>query len=163
MSFKFFLIPVQASQPVEDEMNAFVRSHKVLAVNRQLVDAGSSSFWTFCVEYVDGQLPASVEPGRAASRGEVDYRKVLSEADFAVYATLRELRKELAQADGVPPYQVFNNRQLAEMVQKKMRTKSDLRSLPTVGEARIEKYGDRFLTDLIKIWDGQHETDSKPV
>ena len=47
---------------------------------------------------------------------------MLSESDFAVFATLGELRRELAQADGVAPYLVFNNRQLAEMVQKKIRT-----------------------------------------
>ena len=163
MSFKVFLIPVQASQVAEDEMNAFLRSHRVLSVDRQLVDAGTSSFWTFCVDYVDGQLPSRGESSVASGRSDVDYRKELSESDFAVYAQLRELRKELAQADGVPPYQVFNNRQLAEMVQKKMRTEVDLRSLPGVGTARLEKYGDRFLTNLIKIWDGRHETDSKPV
>lgn len=144
-------------------MNAFLRSHRVVSIDRHLVDVGSSSFWTFCVEYIDGQLPSRGDAAVSSGRSDVDYRKVLSESDFAVYAQLRELRKELAQADGVPPYQVFNNRQLAEMVRKKMRTEADLRSLPGVGTARLEKYGDRFVTNLIKIWDGLHETDSKPV
>jgi hypothetical protein len=30
MAFKFFTIPIQGSEQAEDELNAFLRSHKVL-------------------------------------------------------------------------------------------------------------------------------------
>lgn len=110
MPFKFFLIPVQASQAAEDEMNTFIRGHTVLHVERRLVEQGSSSFWSCCVEFLDA--PARSGGSHAGKRPQVDYREVLADADFAVYAQLRELRKELAQAEQVPAYQVFNNQQL---------------------------------------------------
>jgi superfamily II DNA helicase RecQ len=163
MIFKFFIIPMQESRLAEDELNAFLRSHRILSIDRHVVDGGGAAFWAFCVQYVDGPELASGNSAKASGRGDIDYRKLLSEEDFAVYAELRDLRKQLAQVDGVPPYQVFNNRQLAEMVRKKMRTEVDLRSLPGVGDARLEKYGARFLATLLKIWDGPHEAEGKSV
>jgi hypothetical protein len=41
MPFKFFVIPVQASQAAEDEMNTFIRGHTVLHVD-QLTQLQSS-------------------------------------------------------------------------------------------------------------------------
>ena len=81
-------------------------------------------------------------------RGKIDYREVLSEADFAVFAKLRALRKTLADAEGVPAYALFSNEQLAEMAQRRVRTASALREIAGVGEARLEKYGADFLSIL---------------
>ena len=49
MAFKFFTIPIQSSEAAEDELNVFVRSHKVLSVDRRWVDLGAESFWAICV------------------------------------------------------------------------------------------------------------------
>jgi hypothetical protein len=68
-----------------------------------------------------GAEPAIAQPaaGAAARAGRVDYREVLSPPEFAVYDRLRTLRKELAQAEGLPPYAVFSNEQLAAFVQRR--------------------------------------------
>ncbi len=58
------------------------------------------------------------------------------------------MRKELAQAEAVPVYTIFTNEQLAQIVQKKARTKADLEQIAGVGDARIEKYGQRLLQFL---------------
>jgi superfamily II DNA helicase RecQ len=78
----------------------------------------------------------------------VDFKEVLSEAEFAVFARLRALRKQLAEAEGVPAYALFTNEQLAEMVQQRVSTATGLRQIAGVGEARVEKYGPAFL-DLL--------------
>jgi superfamily II DNA helicase RecQ len=65
-----------------------------------------------------------------------------------VFARLRALRKERADADGVPAYAVFTNDQLAEMVQHRAVTAAALREIAGVGEARAEKYGAAFLAVL---------------
>ena len=54
-----------------------------------------------------------------ARRGKVDFKEVLSDPEFAVFARLRALRKERADAEGVPAYALFTNEQLAEMVQRR--------------------------------------------
>ena len=58
-----------------------------------------------------------------------------------MFARLREIRKEIAQADAVPVYTVFTNEQLAQMVQARATTKAALEKIAGVGDARIEKYG----------------------
>ena len=98
MAFKFFTVPIQSSAAVEAELNRFLSNHKVLSVDRRWVDQGATSFWSFCVDYLDA--PAGGSTGRASrERNKVDYREVLSPEDFAVFAKLRDFRKEIAQPD----------------------------------------------------------------
>jgi hypothetical protein len=85
----------------------------------------------------------------------VDYRERLSPEDFTVFARLRDLRKRMAQAEAVPVYAGFTNDQLARMVQARATSKAALESIAGVGDARIEKYGPRFL-DFLKISWGGH-------
>ena len=154
MAFKFFVVPIRNSEVAESELNGFLRKHTVLSLDRRWVDQGSNSFWSFCIDYLDptGRDGKGGGAGRQASR--VDYREVLPERDFALFTRLRDLRKEIAQAEGVPVYTVFNNDQLAQIVQKRARSKADLEAIVGVGEARIEKYGARFL-EFLK----QHRSD----
>ncbi len=76
MPFRVFTIPVSHGSAAEAELNAFLRTHKVLQVDRRLIDEGASSFWTFCVDYADptpsGSGVASDRTG--STRPRVDYR-----------------------------------------------------------------------------------------
>ena len=54
MQLKLFVLPIKNLGVAEAEMNAFLRGHRVLAVKKEFVADGENSFWTFCVEYLDG-------------------------------------------------------------------------------------------------------------
>ena len=45
MQLKVFILPVKNLDAGEAEMNAFLRSHRVLTVKKELVSDGESSFW----------------------------------------------------------------------------------------------------------------------
>ena len=45
MQLKLFILPVKNLSAAEAEMNAFSRSHRVLAVKKELVADGENSFW----------------------------------------------------------------------------------------------------------------------
>lgn len=45
MQLKLFILPVKNMDAAEAEMNAFLRSHRVLAVKKELVADGENSFW----------------------------------------------------------------------------------------------------------------------
>lgn len=49
MQLKLFVLPVKNLGDAEAEMNAFLRSRRVLAVKKEFVPDGENSFWTFCV------------------------------------------------------------------------------------------------------------------
>ena len=153
MSFHFFIVPITYPEAAQAELNAFLARERVLNVQRQFVAEGVNSFWAFCVELGagPGPLPQGLKahPARTAGREKaaaaIDYKQVLSEADFTVFAGLRELRKQLAQQEGVPVYAVFTNEQLAEVAQRRCSTKAALGEIDGIGAARIEKYGQALL------------------
>lgn len=144
MRLRFFTIPLLGGEAVIEELNRFLASHRILAVDRHLARDGGTSLWAICVSYE----PAGGESTAPPKRGKVDYKEVLSEADFAVYAELRTLRKDLAERDGVPPYALFTNEQLAELVTRRVGSLAELREIPGIGAARIDKYGQPFLDAL---------------
>lgn len=112
MQLKVFAVPAQGGEELVEEMNKFLRAHRVLSIEKRLVEQGGA-YWSFCVEYLERGGEGG-GPGTAdrAKRG-VDYKEILSTEDFAVFAKLRDLRKEMAEKEGVPPYAVFTNEQLA--------------------------------------------------
>ncbi|MFI5387938.1 MAG: HRDC domain-containing protein, partial [Fimbriimonadales bacterium] len=69
-------------------------------------------------------------------RNRTNYREVLDAEDFAVFAKLREIRKAIAQAEGVPVYTIFTNEQLAQIVQARASTESALEQVVGVGDGR---------------------------
>lgn len=144
MRCDFFTIPAQDAATATEELNRLLSNARILSVDRQFVADGANSFWSVCVlSQTGGQRPVS--QGRRAA---VDYREVLSPEDFKVYARLRDLRKTLAQRDGVPPYSVFTNEQLAEIVRGQVASLSALKAINGVGDARVEKYGQDMLAAL---------------
>jgi superfamily II DNA helicase RecQ len=147
MQLKLFVLPVKNLAAAEAEMNAFLRGHRVLAVKKEFVSDGENSFWTFCVEYLDG-APAGASPV-GSKQPKVDYREVLKPEEFEVFSRLREWRKSQAEKEGVPVYVVLSNEQLAQMVQRRVTTKAGLKEIEGVGDARIEKYGDALLERLV--------------
>ncbi len=164
MAYRVFTIPIHDATGATAEMNAFLRSHRVLSVERRWVEQGSNSFWCFCVDYLEGPGGQGFGNGRAKpAQSKIDYKDVLKPEDFAVFARLRELRKEIAQAEAVPVYTIFNNEQLAQMVQTRATTKAALEKIAGVGDARLEKYGQRMLGVLSAAWKDNHEAGGKPV
>lgn len=147
MRLHFALIPIHGGEMAQNELNHFLAARRVAAVDRQFVSDGARSAWAICVTYVDGGVTT---PGTTDSSGKkgVDYRDVLPPAEFQVYSKLRDLRKQVAQRDGVPPYAVFTNEQLAEMVRRNVRTAAELAKIDGVGPARVEKYATAFLEVL---------------
>jgi superfamily II DNA helicase RecQ len=147
MQLKLFVLPIKNLGAAEAEMNAFLRGHRVLAVKKEFVADGENSFWSFCVEYLDGTPSASAAPGGKLPK--VDYKELLKPEEFEVFSRLREWRKGMAEKEGVPVYVVLSNEQLAQMVRIRVTTKVGLKEIEGVGDARIEKYGDALLERLV--------------
>jgi ATP-dependent DNA helicase RecQ len=71
-----------------------------------------------------------------------------SPADNALFERLRALRRELADADGVPAYVVLPDRTLWELVASKPTSTDGLLAVNGIGPAKAEKYGTQFLALL---------------
>lgn len=150
MRLQFFRISLLSSREDAVELNQFLASHRVLSIDRQFVADAGSSFWTVCVTWMEGDGAKSGSNTSPKDRGTIDYREVLPENEFRMFATLRTLRKEIAEKEDVPAYALFSNHQLAEMVRRRVTSSSQLSEIAGIGPARIEKYGERFLCELKK-------------
>jgi ATP-dependent DNA helicase RecQ len=62
-----------------------------------------------------------------------------------LWDALRALRKELAEDQGVPPYLIFHDVVLMDMVQHSPQNLAELGRLSGVGEKKLERYGKAFL------------------
>jgi superfamily II DNA helicase RecQ len=147
MQLQFFSVPVRGDRGAQEELNAFLRSHRVLTVHREFVAQGDNSFWALSVEYMEGAVPSGpgADDGRGAKPPKVDYKEVLGPADFALFAKLRDWRKATAEGEGVPVYAVLTNEQLAGIAVKRPDTAARLREIEGVGEAKAGKYGSGVL------------------
>ena len=65
--------------------------------------------------------------------------------DVGLWEALREKRRQLAEAQGVPPYVIFHDKTLQAMAANLPQDLVDFSRLPGVGELKLEKYGPDFL------------------
>ena len=65
--------------------------------------------------------------------------------DQTLWEALRALRLGLAREAEVPPYVIFHDSTLREMMLHRPRTLGELGRLPGVGEAKLKRYGQLFL------------------
>ncbi|RWZ58878.1 DNA helicase RecQ [Halobacillus fulvus] len=77
------------------------------------------------------------------------------------FASLRELRKEIAQEAGLPPYVIFSDSTLKDFTIYLPGTKSEMMAIKGVGQQKWEKYGEQFL-ERIRPWSEVAGT-SKPA
>ena len=97
-----------------EELNHFLRSHKIIDMKRELTTSNDNSCWTFCITYMpDNGL--TQQRSNDGKREKIDYKEVLEPASFERFAQMRRLRKDIAEREAVPAYAVFTDAELAEM------------------------------------------------
>jgi ATP-dependent DNA helicase RecQ len=92
------------------------------------------------------------EAERARKEGK---KKQELEYNHALFALLRQKRKELADEVGVPPYVIFSDRTLTEMAAYYPQSTENLLKISGVGQVKLRQYGDAFL-ELIKSYCEKH-------
>ncbi|UCG73830.1 MAG: HRDC domain-containing protein, partial [Chromatiales bacterium] len=65
--------------------------------------------------------------------------------DMHLWEALRVCRQDLAKQHDVPPYVIFHDSTLRQMVHEKPADEAALLSISGVGQAKLERYGDEFL------------------
>ena len=75
---------------------------------------------------------------------------MLDDDERLLFERLRAVRRELADAAGVPAYIVFGDKVLLEMVARRPSSPRELLQVPGVGEAKLERYGAAFLDVLLR-------------
>jgi len=65
-----------------------------------------------------------------------------------LWQALKAKRSELAREQGVPPYVIFHDSTLLEMLDRKPQTLTEMGQISGLGQSKLSKYGDDFLRVL---------------
>ena len=71
-----------------------------------------------------------------------------------LWLALKAKRTELAREQGVPPYVIFHDSTLLEILNRKPQTLDQMAQISGVGQAKLAKYGDAFLLVVEDVANG---------
>jgi len=109
------------------------------------------------LEILRGQLTVRLRKDPVVSRERKKLRAVVTPTantwtdpnDERLWEALRALRAELARTEGVPPFVIFHDTTLREMLARRPSSMSEFNAVPGIGASKLQRYGRLFL-DLIK-------------
>ncbi|QMV43547.1 DNA helicase RecQ [Cohnella cholangitidis] len=94
--------------------------------------------------------PEAPSVSRAGSRyGSTRGGSSVQVANAELFNALRQLRKRIADSEGLPPFVIFHDATLREMCEAMPAGEREMRAVKGVGAAKYEKYGHAFL-ELIR-------------
>lgn len=144
IQINIFTLPLAPSLQQTEDLNHFLRSHKIIDIRKEMAIVDGNSVWTFCVSYM--QESTSISP--IAKNAKTDYKELLDEATFDVFSRLRKIRKSIADEEAVPAYAIFTDAELAELAKLKTLSLEAMQSIPGIGKKKIEKYANRLIKDM---------------
>lgn len=98
-------------------------------------------------------LRKTIKPSRHKSE-RISKRSSVSAKDELLWNALRDCRVRIAKEQKVPPYVIFHDATLMQMVSEKPNDREQLSRLSGVGERKLYAYGNQFL-DVIR----EHQTE----
>lgn len=98
----------------------------------------------------DSERNSEIDKRKAsnAERGIRAKEAYVAVSDDPLWYILKDKRTELAKEQGVPPYVIFHDSTLLEMVNRRPASLSEMSRITGVGQAKLDRYGDAFLEVL---------------
>ena len=93
----------------------------------------------------DPVAPRSSRSASKRSRSGSTHATDIPAADIPLWEALRECRQRLALEYSVPPYVIFHDKTLRQMLSERSADTDAFLHLSGVGQAKLERYGDEFM------------------
>jgi superfamily II DNA helicase RecQ len=103
--------------------------------------------WALLLSYRDIPRPGEKAEARKDWRADLDGRSK------QLFDQLRGWRAKACKRDGLPPYLICTNQQLAEIARKPARTKADLHAIHGLGQTKIDRWGEEILAVVSAVVD----------
>lgn len=131
------------------EFSEFIVNKEILSVSEHFFIKNDSPYLTLIIKHLHSEKSMIPE---SKNRPKVDesWKEQLKESDLGIFNILREWRFKRSKKDGLPPYVLFTNKQLAQIVLTKPQSLTELASVDGVGKAKVEKYGQDIL-EITKV------------
>lgn len=150
MQIKLFTIPINNVEDYNEEINVFLRTHKVVEMEKHLIQTGTTYSWCFYISYINTTENIGIDNKNTK---RVDYMKILDKETFAKFSKLREIRKKIAIENAVSAYIVFTDAELAQIAKMQDLSLKKLKTIKGVGDKKAEKYGNQLIENYYLIKD----------
>jgi superfamily II DNA helicase RecQ len=88
--------------------------------------------------------------GTRKTTRQPDPRNEFDSTEKEAYDALRAWRAAAAKMEGIPPYMIATNKQLAKMIKMRVNSREALGRIEGVGEAKTARYGKEILEIVAK-------------
>ena len=140
MQIQIFTIPIISNKEDLELLNRFLRSHKIIDVEQQLINTKQGDYWSFCIRYLVGAVSF-----QQSTKKKTDYKEKLDEKSFANFSILRECRKQIASQDAVPAYAVFTDEELAGIACMPEIVPAKMIAIKGIGDKKTERFANRIV------------------
>ena len=121
-------------------------------IHQDMEGYGALSLKESCRPYLQGKSKFSIRlEDKTTGQARVSPKILDNPEDQALFDKLKALRLELAREADVPPYVIFHDRTLLEMVHLRPKDMTAFSEISGIGATKREKYGDIFLQALTEI------------
>ncbi len=141
----------------ETEFRNFLKDQEIISIRDHLFIKNEIPYLTLVVKYYPFRQEAAqpIQKVGKEARNE-DWRKLLTDADMGLFNLLRAWRSKRCKQEGVPPYILMTNLQLAQIVKSRPQALADLMKIDGIGKGKAEKYGQDVL-EITKVPEAQPE------
>ena len=101
---------------------------------------------------LQGEVQLSMNRPRSVRSGQGHL--ATEDLDETLFHALRQLRREMADNLGLPPYIIFTDRTLQDLARRMPRTPEDLLAVHGIGAVKAKKYGTPFLLAIRRYLQG---------
>jgi len=141
-------------------MTNFMADKELLSWESHFFELRNEYFWTVLVEYRISFGLQTGPIGKNEGNKNESYKEILSDNDWPLFNVLREWRTDMSKKEGIPPYIICNNIQMANIAIKRPSSLNALQEIDGIGKAKIEKYGKDIL-QIIALHGKPVENDEK--
>ena len=145
MEIRMFCINAHSTDEDLEEMNKFLRSHRVLQVDKTFSSNGD--YWSILVTYQEQGASVSGGVVDVQRRQKVDYKEILSPEAYSRFEHMRSIRGELARKEGLAAFLIFSDRELSKIAELEEVTSDALDAIQGIDGKKRQKYGKYFLTN----------------
>jgi superfamily II DNA helicase RecQ len=129
----------------DSALSNFLTDKKVIKWKSHFFADKDGYYWTVMVEYISLSTSSTSIPLKKEKKGNDEYKKILTENDWPIFKRLREWRNEKGKSQGIPPYIIFTNVQLAQISVTRPQSLNAFQEIQGIGNAKKEKYGNEVI------------------
>ena len=125
----------------DEDLRVFMADKDIISFRERFFLKDNIPYWAVMLTYKTALKPrAGIEKSFHSGEEKRDeYISMLSDENIPIFNLLRDWRNERALKEGIPPYVIVTNKQLAAIVSKSPENLNQLSAVAGVGKAKIEK------------------------